>query len=402
MAKIINPDQEKIKDANRRKIFRLLKTKRELSKQEISRLSKISITTVTANINRLIEEGLAEEAGVADSTGGRKPMIIRFLPDSRYSFGVDFASNHLTKSNKIKVILINLDAKIVDERNFDYDMFSSVSEIMKYISEIKDEILEGKGINPNVVLGMGISLPGPVNEKEKILEVAPNLSKSLGMENVDFKQHESLFPFPLFVENEANAAAYGELVFGVAKHKHNLVYLSVNRGIGAGLIVRGHVYKGNNRRAGEVGHMTVASKGIRCTCGRKDCWEIYAATGALIRNFNRRSEEKINDTKQFLEKLKQGNKVAGETWKEYLDYLTIGINNIILGFDPHYIVIGGEICEFDSFLLEPLKELVFEKNTFYGKEDLQILLSYFKEDASLIGAALLPFQELFYGNNKII
>ena len=402
MAKIVNPDQEKIKDANNRRILHLLIKRRELSKQEISKITRISITTVTGNINRLIEDGLAAEAGVADSTGGRKPMIIRFLPDARYAFGVDFASNHLTASNKIKVVLINLDAEVKDQEIFDYNKFSSVNEIMYYLKDLTKGIIERNNIRATNILGIGFALPGPVNESKKILELAPNLAASLGMKNVNFKNYENLFHFPIFVENEANAASYGELILGTAQHKHNLVYLSINRGIGAGLIVRGHIYKGNNRRAGEVGHMTVASNGVQCTCGRKDCWEIYAASGALIRKFNKQSERKITNTKQFLGKLESRNPEAVKIWDEYLDYLALGINNIILSFDPHYIIIGGEISEFNSMLIEPLQERIFENNSFYDKGDLQILLSHLREDASLIGAALLPFQKLFYGNNKII
>ncbi|MCD6122743.1 MAG: ROK family transcriptional regulator [Spirochaetales bacterium] len=402
MAKIVNPDQEKIKDANNRKILHLLMKKRQLSKQDISRLTKISITTVTGNINRLIEDGLAEEAGVADSTGGRKPMIIRFLPNGRYAFGVDFASNHLTASNKIKVVLINLDAEVKDEEIFDYHKFSKIDDIMQYIKKVTENITARSKLSRDTILGIGFALPGPVNERKKILELAPNLASSLGMKNVDFTKYNTLFPYPVYVENEANAAAYGELVLGTAKNKHNLVYLSINRGIGAGLVVRGHIYKGKNRRAGEIGHMTVASNGIKCTCGRKDCWEIYAASGALIRNFNKLSQEKITDTEQFLEKLKLKDKTALKVWDKYLSYLTIGINNLILGYDPHYIIIGGEISEFNSLLLNPLKKRIFENNSFYKDGDLEILLSHLKEDASLIGAALLPFQKLFYGNNKII
>jgi len=104
--------QEKIRDANNRKILHLLMKERELSKQEMAKLAGLSVPTVTSIVTHLIKEGIVEEAGVAESTGGRKPMITRFLPESRYAFGVDFSSNHLTSSNKIRVILINFDAVI--------------------------------------------------------------------------------------------------------------------------------------------------------------------------------------------------------------------------------------------------------------------------------------------------
>jgi len=394
--------QEKIRDANNRKILHLLMKERELNKQEMAKLTGLSVPTVASIVTHLVEEGIVEEAGVAESTGGRKPMITRFLPESRYAFGVDFSSNHLTSSNKIRVILINFDAVIKQEVAFDYEDYRSVGEIMNHIRELTEEMVRAQGITGDKLLGIGISLPGTVNEKKKVLEMAPNLSPDLDLKDLHFKQYEKLFPFPLFVENEANAAAFAELLFGVAKKKRNLVYLSLNRGIGAGIVVRGHIYKGSKKRAGEVGHMTIESEGIVCTCGRKDCWEIYAASGALIRNYNKNSRNKLEDTKEFRSKLESGDALAAQTWDVFLDYLVRGINNIILSFDPHYIIIGGEISEFGNMLLEPLKDRIFEQNTYYEKDDLEIMLSSFKENASMLGVALLPFQKLFYGDNKII
>ncbi len=402
MVILLRPDQEKIKDSNNRKILHLLMKKREMSKQAIARETGLTVPTVTNNINRLIEEGIVEEAGVSVSTGGRKPMIIRFLPQSRYAFGVDFSSNHLTSSSCIRVILIDFDAVIKQEVDFDYQDFDNIDEIMKHVQVLTEKIIKNLRISVERILGIGFSLPGTVNERKKVLELAPNLSPNLGMKDLHFKKYESLFPFPLFVENEANAAALAELILGIARQKRNLVYLSLNRGIGAGIVVRGHIYKGNKKRAGEVGHMTVDSRGISCTCGRKDCWEIYAASGALIREYNRESGIKIKDTKEFLEKLDNGDPIAVKSWDIYLNYLVRGINNIILAFDPHYLIIGGEISEFGERLLKPLRSRIFKENTYYKKDDLEILISGFKENASMIGVALLPFQKLFYGDNKII
>jgi predicted NBD/HSP70 family sugar kinase len=402
MAKVPNPEQAKIRNSNRRKILHLLMQKRELSKQQISRETGISIPTVSNNIEQLITDGIVEEAGVSISTGGRRPMLTRFIPDSRFAVGVDFASNHLTSSNKIRVALIDLDATFHQEVSFDYNDFKTIREIMEHIGYITGKMLRDKGIPNDRVLGIGFSLPGTVNEKRKILELAPNLSPELGMHDLDFKEYERLFPFQLYVENEANAGAFAELILGTARHKRNLVYLSINRGIGAGIVVRGHLYKGNNKRAGTIGHFSIACEGARCTCGMLDCWEIYAASGALIRNYNKKSATRIDDTKAFLQRLRNDESLALEIWEKYLDYLTLGINNILLCYDPHYIIIGGEISEFGDLLINPLSQRIFIRNTFYKAEDVEILLSTLKENSSLVGAALLPFQRLLYGNNKII
>jgi len=402
MAKQAYLDQEKIKDSNNRRILRLLMRRHELSKQQIARETGISVPTVANNVSRLIEQGIIEEAGVSESTGGRKPMLVRFLPDARYAFGVDFASNHLTSSNEITVAMINLKASIRAQRSFDYQRFGNVDRIMAHLGDLTREIMREHSIDAERVLGVGISLPGTVNERRKVLEMAPNLSPELGMQHLHFRVYERLFPFPLFVENEANASAFAELVLGIAQDKRNLVYLSVNRGIGAGIVVRGHIYKGNKKRAGQVGHITVDSRGVRCTCGMTDCWELYAASGALIRNYNARASGAITDTREFLTRLEEGDPLCHEIWEKYLDDLAVGVSSLLLCYDPHYLVIGGEISMFGDRLLEPLRQRVFARNCFYKVGDLEILLSTLEERAAILGAALLPFQKLFYGNNKVI
>jgi predicted NBD/HSP70 family sugar kinase len=402
MARQAYLDQEKIKDSNNRRILHLLMRREELSKQQIARETGISVPTVTNNVARLIEEGIMEEAGVSESTGGRKPMMIRFVPDARYAFGVDFASNHLTSSNQVSVAMINLKASIRAEQSFDYQRFGNVDRIMSHLGDLTREMTREQRVDPARVLGIGISLPGTVNERRKVLEMAPNLLPELGMQDLHFRPYERLFPFPLFVENEANASAFAELVLGIAQDKRNLVYLSVNRGIGAGIVVRGHLYKGNKKRAGEVGHITVDSRGTRCTCGMNDCWELYAASGALIRNYNARASGAITDTREFLTRLRGGDSLCREIWERYLDDLSVGVSSLLLCYDPHYLVIGGEISMFGELLLEPLKRRVFSRNRFYKADDLEILLSTLKERAAILGAGLLPFQKLFYGDNKVI
>ena len=392
----------KIRDSNQKRILSLMLERRELSKSQIAVETLLSVPTVTMNVSRLMEMGLVEEAGVSASQGGRKPMMIRFLPDSRLAFGVDFSSNHLTSSGLIRVILVNLDAKIRAEESFEYADFSSVSQIMSHVKKVTERMLAVQGVSAELVMGIGFSLPGPVNEKKLVLEQAPNLPEGLGMKSLNFKRFNPLFPFPIFLENEANAAAYAELIMGRVKGTRSMVFLSINRGIGAGIVVGGRVFKGNNKRAGTVGHITIESRGIRCTCGRRDCWEIYAASGALIREYRRVSGRMLKDTQQFHALLEASDAGAAEVWEAYLDHLAIGINNIILSLDPQAIVIGGEVSGFGDRLLGPLRARIYEQNPFHKEGDLEIVLSGLKADASIIGVALIPFHALLHQGAKVI
>jgi predicted NBD/HSP70 family sugar kinase len=200
----------------------------------------------------------------------------------------------------------------------------------------------------------------------------------------------------LFIENDANVAAMAELILGIAKEMRNLVYLCVlPQGVGAGIVVGGHLYKGKNKRAGEISHMTVASHGKRCSCGRSDCWELYASANTLLKRYEEKTGKTLAELHDFFSALKRYELPAVEVFDEYLDYLALGIQNLILIQDPHYVIIGGVISPFEEIFLEPLKEKVFAENDFYDVQDVKVMCSTLKENATILGASLLPFENIF-------
>ena len=385
-------DQDIIKDSNRKKILNLIFHKREITKQSISKEIGVSIPTVTSNVNELIEEGLVKEAGVEGSTGGRKPIIVRFLPNSKYSFGVEF-----TLSN-IRVILVNLDAEIKFDNSFKIQSFKNMEDITEKIHQIINDALALNNISDKDILGIGFSLPGTVNEETLMLELAPNIA----MKNVDFSRFSQLLKFPLYIENEANCAAFGELNLGIAKKMRNLVYISINEGIGAGVVIQDHLYKGKNKRAGELGHMTIVPNGKPCNCGRSGCLERYASKSALMEEYNLKSTKPVDNLKEFFLRVEKKEDLARVSLEKYISFLAIGIQNIVLILDPHYVILGGEISDFSEYYLEDLKEKVFVENSFYDNTSLKIFTSKLKEDSSILGASLLPLQKIFSINEKII
>lgn len=379
-------DQKTIGVENRKKILRLLARRRELTIPEISREIEISIPTVTKNINQLITEGIVEEAGVSESTGGRRPRVTRFLPDAHYSIGAEFSTDH------VRIILTNLDSSIKADRTLRHPDFKDIDRLMMTIQQEVKGILLEKEIPTHKVLGLGISVPGTVNEETKVLKIAPNLK----IKDVDFTKYESLFQFPLLVENNANAAAIAELILGIAKTMHNLVYLSIlPEGIRASIVVGGHPYKGNNRWAGEYGHITIASYGRQCSCGRQDCWELYASADALLTMYQEKTGKEAHTFKEFFVVLKKYDLAAVEVFDEYLGYLALGIQDIILVQDPHYVIIGGVLSPFEEILLEPLQEKIFAGNNFFDRNNVKIMCSTLKENDSILGASLLPFGKIF-------
>ncbi|MBU3112517.1 ROK family transcriptional regulator [Clostridium lacusfryxellense] len=385
-------DQETIKETNKKNILQLLYKNGQLTKQEISKKLYISIPTVISNVNELIVEGYLDEAGVADSTGGRKPIIVRFLPDSNYSFGVCITRN------KIRVALTNLKLEIIVEEEIRLSQeLESIDIIMDKIKKCIDTIVDNSKIPKDKIIGVGFSLPGTVNEEKLLLVNAPNLN----LKNIHLKEYEAKYNYKFYMENEANASAYAETFLNSDGALKNLVFVSITEGIGAGVVINDNLYKGCNKRAGEFGHMTIVKNGEQCNCGKKGCWELYASEKALLKQYNEEFKTNDKSLKEFF-KLTRTSEVAKNILYNYLDYLAEGIKNIILITDPEKVIIGGKITYYEEYYKELLIKRVFEENSFYTKEECSLSFSKLKENASILGAALMTMQDIFFINKKII
>ena len=385
-------DQEMIKQINKKNIIQLLYKKSQITKQEISKELHISIPTVISDVNELIKEGYLDEAGVAESTGGRKPIIVRFLPDARYSFGVCITPS------KIRIVLINFKLEIIKEEEFKLSKkLESIDIIMNKIKQCIDELVDRFKIPKDKIIGVGFSLPGTVNEEKLLLVNAPNLK----LYNIDFRKYEKLYNYKLFIENEANAAAYAETFLNPDKVRKNLVFVSITEGIGAGIMINDNLYKGNNKHAGEFGHMTIVKDGELCNCGKKGCWELYASEKALISKYNEEFNVEDKNLKEFFRLTKTDGK-AKEILYNYIDYLAEGIKNIILITDPEEIIIGGKIAYYEEYFKENLIMKIFEENSLYIKGECTLSFSKLKENASILGVALMTMQEIFFISKKII
>lgn len=377
-------DHSDIKTNNKKRIINLLSKERELTKLDISRKLDISVPTVTTIVGELRDEGIVEEAGMATSTGGRKPVIIRFLPDSRYSIGIDLGRNY------IRAVLTDLDSKIIEDRQRELTAITE-KEVLNVIKTVIEDLLDSRPDIKGRLLGIGLSLPGIVNEKEVTLEVATNFR----LKNISFKELHEHFNLPVYLENEANAGALAESKLGIARDLNNLLYVSITEGIGGGIFINNDMYRGSSRRAGEIGHMCIAKDGRQCNCGRKGCWETYASSRALINDYNDKSKDKVRNISELIEKFKAGETIAVQTIEQYIENLAEGIQSLIFIFNPDYIVIGGDISQFSDVFNSKLSGRIFGNNEFYKEGDVKILFSGLRGDSNILGAALIPILDSF-------
>lgn len=344
------------------KIVNHIINKQTTSKVELSKELNLSMPTVLSNVNDLLSNGIVMETGEYESTGGRKAKRISINPSYRYAVGIMITANH------VGLVLVNLRYEIEKSERVRL-RFSAESSYYARVAELTKDFLEDVEYKDRI-LGIGISIPGIINQKEKMIVK----SHALGLENYSLSFLEQVFSFPVYFENDANAAMMAE---DLNRHK-NALYLSLNNTLGGAFCIDGKLIQGQNQKAGEFGHMILVPGGRKCYCGKDGCADAYCASSVL-------TEESQETLEQFISKVKNNNPAAIKIWDEYLTNLAILISNLRMAYDMD-IILGGEVGGYLSDYMIPLGEKVMEYNGF--DHDVRYLKNCsYKKEASAVGAA---------------
>lgn len=253
------------------------------------------------------------------------------------------------------------------------------------------------GIDPSKIVAMGIGSPGAISPEDGVVLRAANLK----FDNVNLcKMLKDRTGYDFYIENDANAAAYGELLAGAGKGKKDFIAVTLGTGVGGGIIIDGKIYSGAGHFGGELGHTTIIHGGEQCSCGRKGCWEAYASASALIRQTKfamirntgslmwdiAGTLENVNGITAF-DAMRKGDKVAAEVVNQYIEYVAVGIVDMVNIFQPEALCIGGGISKEGDNLLRPINAYLNEQCFISSGTELKI--AELGNDAGIIGAAFL-------------
>ena len=301
----------------------------------------------------------------------------------------------------------NIVAGVVDE---EYNIIAKAStktncprpekEIADDMAKMALEAVKNANLTIDDIEWIGVGTPGIANSATGIIEYSNNL----GFKNTPMVKYiQETIDKPVFIENDANAAAYGEFVAGAAKGAKNAVCITLGTGVGGGIIVDGKIYSGSNFAGAEIGHTVIEVDGAQCSCGRKGCFEAYSSATGLIRMTKEAMEQfpdsKLNDmakekgkvtARTSFDCMRAGDKVAKDVVDKYIKYLAAGITNTINIFQPDVLCIGGGVCNEGDPLLIPMKALVKEEvYTRNSEKNTEIVIAKLGNDAGIIGAAFL-------------
>lgn len=409
----VTGDQALVKKLNKSIVLDTIRRKGPLSRTDVSERTGLNKATVSNLTAELLEQQLVEESGPGQSSGGRKPLMLLFNAAAGCAVGIELGVT------AVKAALTDLRGQILLERSTplgDHDPESAFAAIR----EVTAPLLEHAPDTPYGLIGIGIGVPGMVDESGVIL-YAPNL----GWEGVDLKTRlEAEFGVPVVIDNEANTGAAGEREYGAGRHVRHLVYVSAGMGIGSGMIIDGQLYKGAWGYAGETGHMSIESDGRLCSCGSRGCWELYASerayayvegltgsSGGDVMNGNgsdaaaaansaRAPELPAFTTQELTEQAQQGHTGTLEMYREIGRRLGIGITNLVNGFNPEKIVVGGPLTEAKQWIEPSMLETIAERALPYHRRELAVSFSELGSRSAVLGAAHLAVSQ-FLGRVRV-
>ncbi|AZV51325.1 transcriptional repressor XylR [Bacillus halotolerans] len=365
-------DQTFVKKVNQKLLLKEILKNSPISRAKLSEKTGLNKSTVSSQVNTLMKENLVFEIGQGQSSGGRRPVMLVFNKKAGYSVGIDVGVDY------INGILTDLEGTIVLDQHHHLES-NSPEKTKDILIDMIHHLITHMPQSPYGLTGIGICVPGLVDKNQKIV-FTPNSN----WRDIDLKSFiQEKFNVPVFIENEANAGAYGEKVFGAAKNHDNIIYASVSTGIGIGVIINNDLYRGVSGFSGEMGHMTIDFNGPKCSCGNRGCWELYASEKALLKSLQ--TKEKKVSYQDIIDLAHRNDIGTLNALQTFGFYLGIGLTNILNTFNPQAIILRNSIIESHPMVLNSIRSEVSSRVYSQLGNSYELLPSFLGKNAPALG-----------------
>jgi len=373
------------------------------TRPELIHHSGLGRTVVVQRVGQLIESGLVTEGKHAPSTGGRPARVLRFQAEAGSILAVELGAT------SIAVGIANLSGALLASREEPCDIAAGPEVVLGRAEELLDELLAAGDAPGSPLWGLGIGLPGPV-EYAYGRPIAPPIMP--GWDGYPVRERLARrYDVPVWVDNDVNLMALGELRLGLARGEQDVVYIKIGTGIGAGLISGGRLHRGAQGAAGDVGHIAVVDdSSVICRCGNSGCLEAVAGGAAL----GRLATEAARDGRSpFLAKrladsatdaleardlgaaALHGDALAVEIFGRTGRHIGGTLATLVNFYNPSLVIIGGGVASVGDLLLASIRETVYRRSLPLATRDLRIARSALANRAGLHGAAFAVLDELF-------
>jgi glucokinase-like ROK family protein len=380
------------------RVIQAVRRKKVTSRPEVSRITGFSRTLVSKYIDSTIELALLEEGTLGVSTGGRAPRLLKFNADAGAILVAELGASGMS------IALSDLSGKLSEIIEIEGDIGLGPEKVLLKIENAFEKIISK---TDKEVWGIGIGLPGPVEFAEGIPMSPPIMP---GWDRYPVRQRLSeKFNVPVWVDNDVNLMALGEVAKNHEKKYNELIYIKIGSGIGAGILTHGRLHRGAQGCAGDIGHIAVAGvTDVVCRCGNVGCLEALAggiaiARDALIAAENGQSKflhdryraKKKVEASDVIEGAKSGDKWCVDAINAAGQQVGKILATLVNFHNPSIIVFGGGISTAGDQLLASIRETVFKRSLPLATRDLEIRIGENSDSTGLIGAAEMVISELF-------
>ncbi|WP_433256885.1 ROK family protein [Streptosporangium sp. CA-135522] len=352
------------------------------SRHELSGLTGLSAASVSNVTGDLITDNVIVEAGLVESDGGRPRVLLRVNPEFGYAIGVDVGETH------VRVELFDLDMN--ERAKAEYPLRPArhdVDLIVRHILSGIDAVLADSGVDPARVLGVGIGVPGIVENGPEALIHAQTFGWDAVPLGALVRAGTSL---PLYIDNGAKTMGQAELWFGAGRGTRHTIVALIGSGVGASIVNDGITYRGANSSAGEWGHTKITMGGRACRCGGHGCLEAYIGAESILERAGLSTAEISDEQTVLADLVRSGGPVIDET----ADYLGAGLANLINLFNPERIVIGGWAgLLLGQHHLTRIRRSAAGNSLAQPYETASIVLGRLGPDAVALGAATLVVED---------
>ena len=350
-------------------------------------------------------------------TGGSGPLSPigttrttgKLLATQGYVVGIEISGSGTRQS----VALADLEGKILHRARRPLEHVPDTHTVLELIDDMLHEVMASQQFHDGRVLRVGVAVGGLVDATRGVVRT---LYHAHGWNDFPLQDYLSeRLDAPCIIDNNANAVALAEVLYGAAAHgSHSIervvLYIGLGRGIGGGLVVNGKIYHGETCSAGEIGHMLVKENGPKCSCGAYGHLEAiasaqaiartmiglsveYPETEAAIRRVTGARAERIT-AEQVFQLAAEGDKVAQSIVEDVLTYLGIALVNIVNLINPGVIILGGQVAQAGDLLINPLRARVLELSLPSANSSLRIVQGTFGSEANIVGAVTLALQDI--------
>ncbi|MFJ6216514.1 ROK family protein [Streptomyces sp. NPDC092296] len=375
--------QSSLHRANLERVLRAVRMAGSLTQAEIARSTGLSAATVSNIVRELKESGTV--VVTPTSSGGRRARSVSLSADAGIVVGVDFGHTHL------RVAVGNLAHRVLAEESEPIDVDASAAQGFDRAETLVERLLAQTGFRSDKVIGVGLGVPGPIDVETGAIGSTAILPGWTGVE--PGRELTSRLGMAVYVDNDANLGALGELVWGAGRGLSDLAYIKVASGVGAGLVISGQIYRGPGGTAGEIGHITLDESGPVCRCGNRGCLETFVGSRYLLNLLNASHGPGLS-VPRVVQLAQRGDLGCRRVIADVGRQIGTGVANLCNLLNPRRVILGGDLAEAGELVLSPIRESVARYAIPSAARQLSVVPGTLGGRAEVLGALALVMSEM--------